>query len=520
MTVPVDELNPSRTADALWEKLSETNKPDHPQTVGKFGRLCHFGRNDATGKLELHEHDADTMRDRLSKRLVPIKAQALGPNWVFPDEVKIARFPKDAIMALIKRPLSTLDEIAHVPRIDRIVDVPVFAADGTLVDRPGQNETARVYYDGPAIQGLAEDWDDDEVRRDDVRVARDLIMRDLLGDFPFADEASRAHAMSMVLEQFARALIDGPTPAYVVIAAEQGTGKSLLTQACLLPSCGRIDTTPEPDPSPQDFQKRLLSELIRGPQAIVFDNVTRELENSTLAAMITSGTYSDRVLGKSQILSFPVRHTTVFTMNNPNIGRDMRRRVVPIYLNAGVEKPWERGGPWRHADLLGWAASARTDLVRAAVLLVKHYLDGHVDFDHEGERYTRRVSTPRMMGSFERWSHVMGGMVSAAGVSGFGENMNKLYEEQSEDDSDEGQFLAEWPDGLRMTAAQVVQYATVGFDGRLPVNPPSCLRDRGGRVNAQSVAYGLRQLKGRVRGGRVLSNDRGARPTEWFVEQA
>jgi hypothetical protein len=113
----------------------------------------------------------------------------------------------------------------------------------------------------------------------------------------------------------------------------------------------------------------------------------------------------------------------------------------------------------------------------------------------------------------------VGGIVTAAGVPGFGTNLDRLFAEQSDADSDEAAFFARWPEGRKLSAAEVVQLVTVGLDGGLPTEAPEALRDRrSGRVDAQSVGNGLRQLRGRVRGGRRLENDRQGRPTLWYVE--
>lgn len=521
----VDPLNPSATADELWRVLAGTMRLDEnqPHTVARVGRLCRFGV-DENGRLELREHDIDTLRDKLTRHLRPIKGHYVAGTWYVDtdddENPKPSRIPNEALQAIIKRPLDVLDEVSPVPRVDRIVDVPVFGPDGELTLEPGYHSDARIFYKGDPIPGIDEGWDDAEVRFADVEWARHLLLDEMLGDFPFADEASRAHALGLVIEQFVRAMIDGPTPAYVIIAAEQGTGKSLLAQACLYPACGRVDLSPEPEPTPQDFQKRLLSELIRGPQALVFDNVTRRLEDSALAAMLTSGRYADRVLGKSQILSFPVRHTTVFTMNNPEIGPDMRRRVIPIYLDAGVERPWERTGParggrWRHPNLLGWVAQERPRLVRAAITIAAHYARGWRTDEGDLEREVPTF----VKGTFEEWSRVVGGAVTAAGAPGFGQNLDRMLGEQSEADDEWGEFLASWPAGAAYTAREVLQLITTGVDGGLPVPAPQALIDRRGSANFKSVVYGLRAMRGRVRAGRRLDNDRNSRPPLWYVEE-
>jgi hypothetical protein len=533
--VSIDGGNVARIADDLWAALSATNVDeqrglDRPHTVFRFDRLCRFARDTDSRRLELREHDLDTLRDQLAHHVliyktVPLTAREGGDGY---KEVE-ARPPNDAIMAILKRPADQLLGIKEAPSIDRIVDVPVFAPDGSLVERPGLHSKARVYYDGQPLVGLTSHWDDPGARAADVEIARYVLLEDLLGDFPFADSASRAHALSMLLEPFARSMIDGPAPAYAIIASEQGTGKSLLAQACLVPCCGRVDLQPEPEINPQDFQKRLLSELIRGPAAMVFDNVTRPLENSALAAMLTTGRYADRVLGKSQILSFPIRHVTAFTMNNPTIGPDLRRRVIPIYLDSGRERPWERTGPmagrkWRHHNLLAWARENREDLVRAALTLIANYSHGWTEIDHAGDEQRIRQAPPRMMGTFEEWSTVIGGAVTAAGVLGFGGNLDRLFDDQSDDDRDLSVLLESWPEGKMLSATDVLHLVTVGLSDDVvspPVEPPASFRDRSGRLTAQSVGYGLRSARDRVLSGRRLRReDGGGHRTLWRVEQS
>jgi len=48
------------------------------------------------------------------------------------------------------------------------------------------------------------------------------LFNELLGDFPFVDEASRAHTLALMLEPFVRPLIKGPTPLYLIDAPTRG----------------------------------------------------------------------------------------------------------------------------------------------------------------------------------------------------------------------------------------------------------------------------------------------------------
>ena len=78
----VDPLNPSATADELWRVLAGTMRLDEnqPHTVARVGRLCRFGV-DENGRLELREHDIDTLRDKLTRHLRPIKGHYVAGTW-------------------------------------------------------------------------------------------------------------------------------------------------------------------------------------------------------------------------------------------------------------------------------------------------------------------------------------------------------------------------------------------------------------------------------------------------------
>jgi len=65
------------------------------------------------------------------------------------------------------------------------------------------------------------------------------LLDSLLGDFPFADQASRANALALLLLPFVRPLIDGPTPLHLIEAAKPGTGKGLLADVVHAIATGR-----------------------------------------------------------------------------------------------------------------------------------------------------------------------------------------------------------------------------------------------------------------------------------------
>ena len=55
-----------------------------------------------------------------------------------------------------------------------------------------------------------------------------LLNTDMLGDFPFVDDADRANCLAFYLLPAVRQLIVGNTPMHVFGASKQGTGKGRL----------------------------------------------------------------------------------------------------------------------------------------------------------------------------------------------------------------------------------------------------------------------------------------------------
>ena len=81
--------------------------------------------------------------------------------------------------------------------------------------------------------------------RDDIAKAIHILLDVYLEGFPFADDASKAHALAVILTPLARRLIQGPTPLLLALASTPGTGKSLrMTALSLIPAGRPADPTP------------------------------------------------------------------------------------------------------------------------------------------------------------------------------------------------------------------------------------------------------------------------------------
>lgn len=76
------------------------------------------------------------------------------------------------------------------------------------------------------------------------------------------------------------------------------------------------------------------------------DNVVGTIDSPTLAAAITTGEWTDRLLGKSEMVSVPVEGLWLIAGNNVSFTHELMRRLVPIRLDPAVERPEDHASPF------------------------------------------------------------------------------------------------------------------------------------------------------------------------------
>src|SRR5690606_6077538 len=175
---------------------------------------------------------------------------------------------------------------------------------------------------------------------EEVTAAVSLI-QEVFAEFPFADDASRANVIGLLLTLVVRSCIRGNMPLALIEAPSKGLGKSLLANVITLIATGRpVPVTPEPR-SEEEIRKLLTARLLEGASLVVFDNLEHELSSPTLAAALTAGEWTDRYLGQSRTVTVPQRAVWIATGNNIRIGGDLARRCYRIHLQAEGFRYWE-----------------------------------------------------------------------------------------------------------------------------------------------------------------------------------
>jgi hypothetical protein len=273
----------------------------------------------------------------------------------------------------------------------------------------------------------------DEPTAEDIAAARTLLIDDLLVDFPFVDESDRAHAIAAMLLPFVRRMIDGPSPMHLIEAPTMGSGKGLLANLISIVATGtacEARTLPENE---DELRKMLTAELMKGRPIILLDNANdrKQLHSSSLASVLTSVRWTDRKLGESIMASVPNHAVWLMTANNPNLHLELTRRCIRVRIDPRVDRPWKRTS-FKHPEITTWAKENRSTLVRAILTMIRAWMAAGKPLD------------PARLGSFERWSSVIGGILHVAGVPGFLANLDQLYEAADVEGQAWREFTAAW----------------------------------------------------------------------------
>lgn len=335
-------------------------------------------------------------------------------------------FPKNEVVESV----AESETKPGIPRLTSVTDVPVITSESGLLTKPGFDAASGVYLLPGGYASVPEVAV--APTEGDVAKARQLLLEELLGDFPFVDDASRANALALFLLPFVRGLINGPTPLHLIDAPQEGTGKSLLIKTWGNVCEGRAPKAMTEVSRPDDWQKLILSALLESPRSIYLDNINHGLDASALCAAITEQPFSGRLLGFSRIVSVPVNCVWVATGNNVGMSREMLRRTIYIRLDAKRDVTWTNR-KFRH-PLPGWAHLNRGELVWACLTICQAWVA-------KGKPKGREL-----LGTFEEWSKAIDGILCNAGITDLAGNAD-AFRAATVDSTDEWRaFVPVWWD--------------------------------------------------------------------------
>lgn len=408
-------------ADITRQALDVLVEYNNPPKLFRHGSGLVRLEADQSGRLRPVELTADRLRHELANAARWTKAKK-SPFGTGPGR-EDTRPPLD----VVKNILATPD--VPLPVLRGLTEVPVVLRDGRILDQSGFDPESGMYFQ-PYDPHLQLEIPATPTSSDVVEAKANID--DLIGDFAFVADSDCAHAVALIVSTFARSLIDGPTPLHDVEAPSPGTGKTLLVEVGLYPAVGPNVGLMAPAKDEEECRKRVTAVIREARSVAVIDNLSRPLDSGVVSAMLTARQWDDRLLGKSETLSLPVMTIWACTGNNPIFSMEIARRTVRIRLDARTDRPWLRDG-FRHEDLRRWVEEHRARLITSILTIVRAWL------------LAGRPGPPvKPLGSFESWSHVVGGIVTFAGYHGFLGNALEFYETADTEGKAWRIFIEQW----------------------------------------------------------------------------
>jgi len=407
-----------KTSDAL-DALVSANNP--PRLFTRGGELVRVAYDEHEHMYYLHRVTESALVGEMARSAMYTKIQKDKTVEIDPP----LRIAKDIL---------SLPSLPFLP-IGGLVETPVVRPDGSIFCQEGYDASTRLY--------LTHNFDlviPEEPTKDDAKVAVAYVIDEVLHDFPFVDNASKANTVGAMLTPMLRPAISGNIPMVLFDKPMPGTGASLLVDLIAMISTGKTAAVTTAPTSEDEWRKRITSLLWGGSTLILIDNVTGTLRSNSLSSVLTASRWEDRLLGQTEIIRMENNATIMTTGNNLALEGDLARRSYWVRQDAEMVRPWERAD-WHHEDIRSWVSDHRTEILSALLTVVRVW-------------YTTGCPTSdtRKIGSFEPWCETIGGILAYAGVDGFLGNLDDMYDRMDEDtiawDEFLGCLLEHFPDGF------------------------------------------------------------------------
>ena len=251
-----------------------------------------------------------------------------------------------------------------------------------------------------------------------------------------------------------------------------------------------------------EIRKRLLALLRENRRVLVLDNVVGTLESSALCAMLTSSTYTDRVLGVSETVSVPTKTLLLITGNNIQLRGDLCRRMLTTLIDAKMEAPWKRKFDLDPAE---YCRTHRFELIAAALTILRAGIQNGPEM-------------PDRTASFELWSDTVRRAVCFVGEYGLldvadpVESIDTAYAMDPETQSAETLFAAWWTEfeDRAITVAKLIKRAEWTDEKGELTNPDlhAALDEIGGEsrgINKRKIGTWLGNHKKRIVSGKFIA---------------
>jgi len=255
------------------------------------------------------------------------------------------------------------------PVLTGIVTAPTLRPDGSLLDRPGYDAATGLF-------GQFDPADFPTIRPKPSResaLAALALLKDLFSECAFTGGPDSTYASAAIAATLTAAVRRALpiAPAFGVTAPKASCGKSTIAKAISQVCSGYEPAVKSPPDSETEFRKFMLGLLMAGDLCLVIDNLDAPVKSAAFCAVLTSSTYSDRILGVNAAVTVPTATTWLLTGNGLQFVGDLTTRALLIEIAQQLERPEERE---YKRDLPAYIAEHRGELLAAALTIPLAYL--------------------------------------------------------------------------------------------------------------------------------------------------
>lgn len=244
----------------------------------------------------------------------------------------------------------------------------------------------------------------------ELKEAKEII-EFLLKEFPFKNPQDKIHAIAELLTPFLRGLFSKPNvrvPLFIAEANRERAGKDYFIGVGQTLYDGfsseepPISTGDKGGNQNEELRKKIVSCLIAGKRSLHFANNKGYLNNSVLESLITTPYYTDRVLGKNDLVTFSNELDLSLSANSgmtytPDVAN--RTRFIRLFLDIEDANSRKFENPNLHA----WVFENREKILSALFCFVREWVS----------KGKPKSSVP--FSSFPEWADVCGGIMECVG---------------------------------------------------------------------------------------------------------
>lgn len=298
-------------------------------------------------------------------------------------QIEVLRDPPSNVC----KPILDLKEGRNLSKLNAVISAPTLRPDGSLLMAAGFDQATGLFYQKGRQRFIIEKQPSIE----DARKALDVLWKPF-EEFPFCSGVDRAVHLAALLTAAVRAVL--PTaPGFAYDAPVQGSGKTLLAR-CV----GVLTQGSEPSVWPhtsgtsdEEVRKRIFTVLCSGARVLIWDNVLGVFDSAAIASCLTSPTYTDRILGRSDSNTVPNRTMLLLTGNNIQFQGELPRRILVSRIDPETDRPFAREFKF---DPFTFCQANRQEMIVAALTLIRAYLTHGCNRQIKGR-----------LASFEDWDH-------------------------------------------------------------------------------------------------------------------